>query len=93
MSKLSLATFASVAAVMLEGNTGTIVQPGDPVASAVDRMRDRVSREPGGIFGPVNRSREQARRVRQQARLDAKRRGPAEPAPTEATLIEKEATR
>lgn len=87
MSRLSLATFASLAA----GNTVVPVQPGDPVAHAIDRMRDRVSREPGGIFGPVNRSREQARRVRQQARLEAKRRGAT--VPTEATSGKGEAGR
>jgi hypothetical protein len=39
----------------------------------IDELRARVAREAGGVFGPVNRSREEARRVR-QAKRNAERR-------------------
>jgi len=45
----------------------------DSIRQEIDSMRDVVAHEPGGIYGPVNRSREQARRVRQMARKRAAR--------------------
>ncbi len=39
----------------------------------IDRLRDIVSHEDGGIFSSVKRTKEQARRVRQMERAKAKR--------------------